>query len=106
MPRSSVITAASALLVRGWCAEGSEVVLDFPVSRRVRPESKTLPGMVSGAVPLVLKVSPRATVAGFCEHLDTRLPEAPQNQRFPVHALEPKAHARGPERPVNRVSVN
>ena len=56
MPRSSILTAASALLVRGWCAEGSEVVLDFPVSRRVRPESKTLPGMISGAVPLVLKV--------------------------------------------------
>ena len=52
--RSSVITAACALLVRGWCAEGAEVVLDFPVSRRVRPESKTLPGMVAGVVPLVL----------------------------------------------------
>ena len=49
VPQSSVITAACALLVRGWCAEGSEVVLDFPVSRRVRPESKTLPGMVSGS---------------------------------------------------------
>ena len=36
--RSSVITAACALLVRGWRANGSEVVLDFPVSRRVRPE--------------------------------------------------------------------
>jgi amino acid adenylation domain-containing protein/non-ribosomal peptide synthase protein (TIGR01720 family) len=106
MPRSSILTAACALLVRGWCAEGSEVVLDFPVSRRVRPESKTLPGMVSGAVPLVLKVSPGATVAGFCEHVDTRIREALQHQRFPVHALERKAHARGPERPANRVSVN
>ena len=37
VPRSSVITAACALLVRGWCTEGTEVVLDFPVSRRVRP---------------------------------------------------------------------
>ena len=54
VPRSSVIAAACALLVRGWCAEGSEVALDFPVSRRVRPESKTLPGMVAGVVPLVL----------------------------------------------------
>src|ERR1700759_2076975 len=106
MPRSSILTAASALLVRGWCAEGSEVVLDLPVSRRVRPESKTLPGMVSGAVPLVLKVSPGTTVAGFCEHVDTRIREALQHQRFPVHALERKAYARGPERPVNRVSVN
>jgi Condensation domain len=33
MPRSSVITAACALLVRGWCTTGQEVVLDFPVSR-------------------------------------------------------------------------
>ncbi|MGO9696632.1 MAG: condensation domain-containing protein, partial [Mycobacterium sp.] len=106
MPRSSVITAACALLVRGWCAEGSEVVLDFPVSRRVRPESKTLPGMVSGVVPLVLRVSPGSTVAGFCEHVDTRIREALQHQRFPVHALERKAHLRGPEHPADRVSVN
>jgi amino acid adenylation domain-containing protein/non-ribosomal peptide synthase protein (TIGR01720 family) len=106
MPRSSVITAACALLVRGWCAEGSEVVLDFPVSRRVRPESKTLPGMLSGAVPLVLKVSPAATVADFCAHVDTRIREALQHQRFPVHALERKAHHRGSEGAANRVSVN
>ncbi len=106
MPRSSVITAACALLVRGWCAEGSEVVLDFPVSRRVRPESKTLPGMVSGAVPLVLRVSPGATVAEFCEHVDTRIREALQHQRYPVHALERKARPRGSEQPVNRVSIN
>jgi amino acid adenylation domain-containing protein/non-ribosomal peptide synthase protein (TIGR01720 family) len=103
MPRSSVITAACALLVRGWCAEGSEVVLDFPVSRRVRPESKTIPAMVSGAVPLVLKISPQATVAGFCEHVDTRIREALAHQRFPVHALERKVHG---QPPVNRVSVN
>ena len=106
VPRSSVITAACALLVRGWCAEGSEVVLDFPVSRRVRPESKTLPGMVAGVVPLVLRVSPGSTVAGFCEHVDTRIREAVQHQRFPVHALERKAHPRGPGQPADRVSVN
>ena len=106
VPRSSVITAACALLVRGRCAEGSEVVLDFPVSRRVRPESKTLPGMVSGVVPLVLRVSPESTVADFCEHVDTRIREALQHQRFPVHALERKAHRRGPGQPADRVSVN
>jgi len=61
VPRTSFITAACALLVHGWCAEGSEVVLDFPVSRRVRPESKTLPGMVAGVVPLVLTVSAETT---------------------------------------------
>jgi amino acid adenylation domain-containing protein/non-ribosomal peptide synthase protein (TIGR01720 family) len=106
VPRSSIITAACALLVRGWCGEGSEVVLDFPVSRRVRPESKTLPGMVAGVVPLVLKVSPESTVAGFCEHVDARIQEALQHQRFPVQALERKAHAHGPGQPADRVSVD
>ena len=82
------------------------MVLDFPVSRRVRPESKTLPGMVAGVVPLVLKVSPGSAVAGFCEHVDTRIREALQHQRFPVHALERKARLRGPGQPADRVSVN
>ncbi|WP_156738498.1 AMP-binding protein, partial [Mycobacterium sp. E2699] len=106
MPRSSIITAACALLVRGWCADGSEVVLDFPVSRRVRPESKTLPGMISGVVPLVLSVSPASSVAGFCKHVDARIQEALQHQRYPVHALERKANPRGSERTADRVSVN
>ena len=102
VPRSSVITAACALLVRGWCAEGSEVVLDFPVSRRVHPESKTLPGMLSGVVPLVLTVPAGSTVTGFCGYVDARIREALQHQRFPVHALERKSgHG-----PANRVSVN
>ena len=58
LPRSAIITAACALLVRGWSLEGPEVVLDFPVARRVLPESKTLPGMLAGVVPLVLRVGP------------------------------------------------
>ncbi len=106
MRRSSVITAACALLVRGWCAEGSQVVLDFPVSRRTTAESATFPGMVSGVVPLVLTVSPGSTVAGFCEHVDTRIREVLHHQRFPVHALERKAHLGGPRRPPDRVGVN
>ena len=88
----------------GWCAEGSEVVLDFPVSRRVRPESKTLPGMVAGVVPLVLSVSPESTVADFCEHVDTRIREALQHQRFPVQALERKARVSGPGGSADRVT--
>ena len=104
--RSSVITAACALLVRGCDAEGSEVVLDFPVSRRVRPEAKTVPGMISGVVPLVLKASPGSAVADFCEHVDTRMREALQHQRFPVHAIENKARLRGSGQASNRVSVN
>ncbi len=106
MPRSSVITAACALLVAGWCAEGSEVVLDFPVSRRVRPESKTLPGMVAGVVPLVLSVSPESTVAEFCEHVDMRIREALRHQRFPVQALERKTRVSGPLISADRVTVN
>ncbi|MEE3063327.1 MAG: condensation domain-containing protein, partial [Actinomycetota bacterium] len=96
MRRSSVITAACALLVGGCDIENSEIVFDFPVSRRVRPESKLVPGMISGAVPLVLKASPGSTVAGFCEHVDRRIREALQHQRFPVHALENAGHFRGP----------
>lgn len=96
LPRSSVITAACALVVRGWCAEGPELVLDFPVSRRVRPEAKTLPAMVAGVVPLVLAVSPRSTVADFCADVDARIREALRHQRFPVQALERKSRLRGP----------
>ncbi|MCK8643400.1 condensation domain-containing protein, partial [Mycobacterium colombiense] len=102
--QTSVITAACALLVRGWCANGAEVVLDFPVSRRVRPELKTLPGMVAGVVPLVFTAGPRATVAEFCKHVEKRIDEAVQHQRFPVHALERKV--RGLTKPPERVSVN
>ncbi|WP_081485281.1 condensation domain-containing protein [Mycobacterium xenopi] len=106
MPRSSVITAACALLAREWCADGSEVVLDFPVSRRVRPESKSLPGMMAGIVPLVLTVSPDASVASFCEHVDKRIREALQHQRFPVQALERKLRLRDPGQLTDRVSIN
>ena len=104
--RASVITAACALLVRGCDVEGSEVVLDFPVTRRVRPEAQTVPGMISGVVPLVLKASPGSTVAGFCQHVDTRMQEALQRQRFPVHVLEKKARLRGSEEAPNRIVVN
>ncbi|WP_139819930.1 non-ribosomal peptide synthetase, partial [Mycobacterium fragae] len=106
MRRSSVITAACALLVHGWRPEGSQVVLDFPVSRRTSAELATSPGLVSGVVPLALTVSPGSTVAGFCEHVDTRIREAVQHQRFPVQALERKAHLRGPGQPAERVGVN
>jgi amino acid adenylation domain-containing protein len=104
--RSSVITAACALLVRGWDVESSEVVLDFAVSRRVRPETQTVPGMITGDVPLVLKASPGSAVASFCEHVDTRLREALQHQRFPVRVIENKARLRSSAQTSNRVIVN
>nr|WP_324677960.1 non-ribosomal peptide synthetase [Mycobacterium sp. 663a-19] len=104
--RSAAITAACALLVRGCDVEDPEVVFDFPVSRRVRQESKTVPGMVSGMVPLVLKPSPGSTVADFCAHVDTRIREAVRHQRFPVHTLESKTGFRSLEEASNRVAVN
>ncbi|WP_234783639.1 non-ribosomal peptide synthetase, partial [Mycolicibacterium celeriflavum] len=100
--RSSVITAACALLVRECDVEGTDVVLDFPVNRRVRPEVQLVPGMVSGVVPLVFKTSPESSVSDFFEHVDTRLRAALQHQRFPVHAIENTARFRTP----NRVVVN
>ncbi|WP_060937603.1 non-ribosomal peptide synthetase [Mycolicibacterium chlorophenolicum] len=87
LPRSSIITAACALLVRSWSGGGSEVVLDFPVSRRVDDRSKALPAMMSGVVPLVLPVPPGATVAEFCTLVDTRITEVLAHQRFPVQGL-------------------
>jgi amino acid adenylation domain-containing protein/non-ribosomal peptide synthase protein (TIGR01720 family) len=104
--RSSVITAACALLVRGCDVESSEVVLDFPVSRRVRPETQTVPGMITGGVPLVLKASPGSAVASFCEHVGTRLREALQHQRFPVHVIENRARLRSSAQTSNRVIIN
>ncbi len=104
--RFSVITAACALLVRGWSDNGSEVVLNFPVSRRVTPGSKTLPGMVTGVVPLVLKAPPKSTVADFCQHVDTRIRELLRHQRFPVHVLEGDGGVRGASPAANRVVVN
>ncbi|WP_142392530.1 AMP-binding protein, partial [Mycobacterium sp. 3519A] len=106
MPRSSVITAACALLMRAWYAESSDVTFDFPVSRRVHAESKAIPGMVAGIVPLVLHASPDLTVAEFCEHVDSRIREALQHQRFPVQSLERKAHPHGVRNTGHRVSVN
>ncbi|WP_256714764.1 non-ribosomal peptide synthase/polyketide synthase [Mycobacterium colombiense] len=104
--RSSVLTAACALLVGAFDADGSEVVFNFPVSRRVGPTSKLLPGMVAGVVPLVLKTSPEALVADFCKHVDTRIREAVKHQRFPVHLLEGDGDVRGLGRAANRVVLN
>ena len=73
--RYTVSTAATALLARAWSGSGSEVALDFPVSRRVAAESKTLPAMLAGVVPLVLDAAPELTVGEFCRTVDARLRE-------------------------------
>ncbi len=104
--RSAVITAACALLVRGFDVENSDIVLDLPVSRRVDAKSRLVPGMVSGVVPLVFKAPPDSTVAGFCGHVDTQIREALQHQRFPVHTISSGAGSRDSGRAPNRVIVN
>ncbi|BCZ24993.1 non-ribosomal peptide synthetase [Mycobacterium senriense] len=104
--RYSVTTAACALLVHAWSGGGSEVALDFPVSRRVRPESKTLPGMLAGVVPLVLQTRPQTTVAAFCQHVDIQIREMLKHQRFPVHQLDGEGGVRGLRQAANRVGVN
>ena len=98
--RSTVLIAACALIVRGWASDGRQVVLDLPVTRRVMPVLKALPGMIAGVVPLVLQVSPSSTLADFCAHVHTRTREAVHHQRFPVQALERKTHGRAPDRVV------
>ncbi|MHA7652148.1 condensation domain-containing protein, partial [Mycobacterium sp. ML4] len=103
---SSVITAACALLVREWCSGGSDVALDFPVSRRIGAQSKTLPGMISGFVSLALSVSPSSTVADFCEHVETHIRGALRHQRFPVQVLEKNRGPRGAVQQAARVAVN
>ncbi|ORB75343.1 non-ribosomal peptide synthetase, partial [Mycobacterium scrofulaceum] len=105
--RSSVLTAACALLVRALRADNSdEVVLDFPVSRRLDPESKTHPGMLAGVMPLVLHARPQGTFADFLRQVDARSREALRHQRFPVHMLGGDGGFRGAPQASNRVVVN
>ena len=66
---------------------------------------RPIPGMLAGVVPLVLRVSPESSVAAFCAHVDARIREALQHQRFPVHALERQTRG-GLAVPAERVSVN
>ena len=103
--RSSVITAACALLVCG-CTSASEVVLDFPVSRRTRPESKTFPGMFAGVVPLALRAPPVCEIGDFCKYVDARIQGTLRHQRFPVKVLVDEGHLRGARQAPNRVMVN
>ncbi|WP_156749621.1 AMP-binding protein, partial [Mycobacterium sp. E1747] len=104
--RYSLITAACALLVRGWSGEGSDVVLDFPVSRRVPPKSRMLPAMLTGVLPLILKVPPDSTVADFCRDVDSRIRELLHHQRFPISALGGEDTLPGRRQASDRLAVN
>ncbi|WP_456299328.1 non-ribosomal peptide synthase/polyketide synthase [Mycobacterium hippophais] len=106
MPRSSILTAACALVLRGRSGESSTVVLDFPVTRRVSPQSKTLPGMFAGVVPLVVEVSPAASIAEFCRGVDARVREVVKHQRYPADALERRGRLPGAAQTAGRVGVN
>nr|WP_051155034.1 condensation domain-containing protein [Mycobacterium marinum] len=103
--RSSVITAACALMVRQRQG-GPKVVLDFPVSRRTSPQLMTIPGMLSGTVPLVLTVPPDAEVNAFCQHVESQIKQAVRHQRFPMHILESGAYQQFNEKSAGAVSVN
>ncbi|KPG10627.1 condensation domain-containing protein, partial [Mycobacteroides immunogenum] len=103
--RAAVITAACALLVHGEVG-GAEVVLDFPVSRRVRPEAMLVPGMSSGVVPLRLTISPAGTVTGLCEQVADRIQEALRHQRFPLRALESKTGLRRGRHASDHAAIN
>ncbi|WP_373175717.1 condensation domain-containing protein, partial [Mycobacterium marinum] len=92
--RSAILTAACALLVGKWCDHHSEVVIDFPVSRRVEPESMTFTGLMVGTVPLTLISTPGSSIAQFCRHTHARIEKAVQHQRFPVETLQNQDHRR------------
>ncbi|MEV6325910.1 amino acid adenylation domain-containing protein [Nocardia sp. NPDC051787] len=84
--RAAIITAACGLLTS--IATGtSEVCLDFPVSRRTRPESKSRPGMIAGVVPLLVTIRPGQTFADLCEQVGQRIRETLAHSRFPVREL-------------------
>lgn len=105
--RSSLITAACALLVQEICGASPEVVLDLPVARRTTQQLKTLPGMLFGVVPLILRISEESTVARYCQEVDARIQQALQHQRFPVFVLENENSIHSSDRATeNRVTIN
>nr|MDT0523713.1 hypothetical protein [Streptomyces sp. DSM 41633] len=50
--------------------------------------------------------SPASSISDFISHVEARIQEAVQHQRFPVHALERKVNPRAAGQMANRVSVN
>ncbi|MEB3921562.1 AMP-binding protein [Mycobacterium ulcerans] len=104
--RSAILTAACALLVGKCCGHGSNIVLDFPVSRRVQPESSTFTGLMVGTVPLTLAGTPAESVAQFCRHTHSQIQAAVGHQRFPVETLTRHQHSPAPGHTASRVAVN
>uniref|UniRef100_UPI003569C039 condensation domain-containing protein n=1 Tax=Mycobacterium marinum TaxID=1781 RepID=UPI003569C039 len=104
--RSAILTAACALLVGKCCGHGSNIVLDFPVSRRVQPESLTFTGLMVGTVPLTLAGTPAESVAQFCRHTHSQIQAAVRHQRFPVETLTRHQHSPAPGHTASRVAVN
>lgn len=104
--RSSVIIAATALLVSRFSGDPAQVVLSLPVSRRVGPGSAALTGMLAGVVPLVVSASPESSVTQFCQGVDHRIRQAQAHQRFPVNRLEGHGGQAGLGPQAPRVLVN
>ncbi|RFZ04681.1 Dimodular nonribosomal peptide synthase [Mycobacterium marinum] len=104
--RSAILTAACALLVGKCCGHGSDIVLDFPVSRRVQPESLTFTGLMVGTVPLTLAGTPAESVAQFCRHTHSQIQAAVEHQRFPVETLTRQQQSPTPGHTASRVAVN
>ncbi|MDP7720959.1 amino acid adenylation domain-containing protein [Mycobacterium sp. TY814] len=102
--QSAIWTAARALLIGKQNPASSPIVIDFPLTRRTRAQSLTLPGLMIGTVPLVLTAAPATSVAEFCQHTHQQIQDAVRHQRFPVHTLHTGPPAL-PE-PKNRVVVN
>ncbi|WP_373197037.1 condensation domain-containing protein, partial [Mycobacterium marinum] len=104
--QSAILTAACALLVGKWSEHRSDVVFDFPVSRRVQPESMTFTGLMVGTVPLTLAGTPAESVAQFCKHTHSQIQAAVGHQRFPVETLTRHQHSPAPGHTASRVAVN
>ncbi|MDC8985591.1 condensation domain-containing protein, partial [Mycobacterium marinum] len=104
--QSAILAAACALLVGKWSEHRSDVVFDFPVSRRVQPESMTFTGLMVGTVPLTLAGTPAESVAQFCKHTHSQIQAAVRHQRFPVETLTKQQHSPTPGHTASRVAIN
>lgn len=104
--RCAILTAACALLVRAGQRDKSEVVLDFPVSRRTDPTTMSFPGLVAGMVPLTLRFPTGAGIDDFCRQVDTKIREALRHQRFSAQAIGADGHPIGAGARTSRISIN
>ena len=82
-----------------WCSTSRSADAQVPRPRR-------FPGWLPELCRWCCGLRRGLSVADFCRHVDTRIREALQHQRFPVHILERKVHLRRPGQAADRVGVN